>query len=281
MQQVPRNRHVGDGVHPAAPARSLGVGTSGARCQSGCRWDVRLGEHRWLWKREIEPEPLLPPRILPPSALRLPLCREKASQGCSVLWEEASGALRQRQSAGTPGRRLPRRDRARPSRRAPSRQQPLIAAAASQKTWRGFGFLSEGKSIFNALSHHPHFLRLSTPATNDSPGAGSEAARRGRCWRCRWCPGEQNQAQIFGIVPSKEGYPGGKGSGKGDSSASPACPRPEERAGEASWKPRSREAGMRALVRSVCKQRCVGDEPGTLFTAGSPWARRQMLFGDG
>lgn len=44
-----------------------------------------------------------------------------------------------------------------------------------KKPWRGFGFSSEGRSIFNALSHHPHFLRLSTPATNDPLGAGSTA----------------------------------------------------------------------------------------------------------
>lgn len=66
-----------------------------------------------------------------------------------------------------------------------------------KKPWRGFGFSSEGKSIFNALSHHPHFLRLSTPATNDPLGAGSTAGTLLEVPLV--ATGEQKQGQIFGI----------------------------------------------------------------------------------
>lgn len=188
-------------------------------------------------------------------------------------WEEASGARWWPQSSGTPGRRLPHGEA------VPA--GTFQAAAAS-------GCSSFPKNRGEVLVFHPrgevflmHFPII--PISSDFPHRPQmtrwgQAAPRGRCWRCRWWPrGAKAGADIWDS--GKESSPGGKGSGEGDSSASPACPRPEERAGEAWWKPQSREAGARALVSSVCKQRWVGDVPGTPFTTGSPWAHRWLVLG--
>lgn len=148
------------------------MGTAGAVPQpvtSGGFPRRDAGAHPWESPRGRQSSAAAPARSLSVGTAPVP----RASRGCSLPWEEASGARWWPQSSGTPGRRLPRGEAV----PAGTFQAAATYGFSSfpKKPWRGFGFSSEGRSIFNALSHHPHFLRLSTPATNDPLGAGSTA----------------------------------------------------------------------------------------------------------